>query len=228
MIGTSPHRERGWRRVREGSSLSPALSDEEILTLLMVGRGVSEATTLAQRLVERFGSATAALTTSREALVRIEGLRAADVLRFRALSQVASSFAKRSLDTRPTIYPGRQLAAYLRATTPHLGSYDLRVLFFDRTYRLVRDEVVCRGCLDRAKHYVANPVRRALELSAFNIIAVETYPECRMRPTGAAVERYCALERAARAMDIQLSGYLLLTRACILDLRRDGDSDQVE
>lgn len=224
------HRERLRRRAR-GAGLNH-LPDYELLELFLFrSQPQGDVKPLARALLDRFGSLAAALAASVEDLMtvqapdirgRMKGVGAETALDLAALHEIARRVTLEEAARRPVISSWTALVAYVRLSLQHEPREQFRVLFLDNRNQLLLDEVQNRGTVDHAPVYPREVVRRALELSAKNLIIVHNHPSGDPTPSRADIDMTRQIVEAAQALTITVHDHLIVGRQGVASFRQLG------
>lgn len=224
------HRERLRRRAR-GAGLNH-LPDYELLELFLFrSQPQGDVKPLARALLDRFGSLAAALAASVEDLMtvrapdirgRMKGVGAETALDLAALHEIARRVTREEAARRPVISSWTALVAYVRLSLQHEPREQFRVLFLDNRNQLLLDEVQNRGTVDHAPVYPREVVRRALELSAKNLIIVHNHPSGDPTPSRADIDMTRQIVEAAQALAITVHDHLVVGRQGVASFRQLG------
>jgi len=87
-----------------------------------------------------------------------------------------------------------------------------RVLFLDRKNRLIADEILGQGTVDRAPVYPREVLKRALELGSTAIILAHNHPSGDPTPSGSDIEMTNNIITAAKAINISVHDHLIIGR----------------
>lgn len=224
------HRERLRARAR-GAGLHH-LPDYELLELFLFrSQPQGDVKPLAKALLDRFGSLAAVLAASVEDLMtvrapdirgRMKGVGAETALDLAALHEVARRVTREEAARRPVIASWTALVAYVRLSLQHEPREQFRVLFLDNRNQLLLDEVQNRGTVDHAPVYPREVVRRALELSAKNLIIVHNHPSGDPTPSRADIDMTRQVVEAAQALAITVHDHLIVGRQGVASFRQLG------
>ncbi len=169
------HRQR--LRAKFQDAGASALADYELLELLLF-RIIPRRDTkpLAKALIARFGDLAGALAAEPGRIAEVEGAGMSVAQELSVLQAVLERATKAELKRRPVISSWTQLISYCRLAMANAPREQFRVLFLDTKNQLIADEVLNEGTVDHAPVYPREVARRALELSAANVILVHNHP----------------------------------------------------
>jgi DNA repair protein RadC len=228
--GAGGHRERLRQRAR--SAGLHHLPDYELLELFLFrSQPQGDVKPVAKALLARFGSLAAVLAAPVEDLMtvraedargRVRGVGVETALDLSALHEVARRVLREEAANRPVIASWTALVAYVRVALQHEPREQFRVLFLDNHNKLILDEVQNRGTVDHAPVYPREVVRRALELSAKNLIIVHNHPSGDPTPSRADIQMTRQVIDAARALEIAVHDHLVVGREGVASFRQLG------
>ncbi|OGN42239.1 MAG: hypothetical protein A2623_00855 [Caulobacterales bacterium RIFCSPHIGHO2_01_FULL_70_19] len=228
--GLSGHRERLRQRAR--SAGLHHLPDYELLELFLFrSQPQGDVKPIAKALLARFGSLAAVLAAPVEDLMtvkavdargRTRAIGAETALDLAALHEVARRVLREEAADRPVIASWTALVSYVRVALQHEPREQFRVLFLDNHNKLILDEIQNRGTVDHAPVYPREVVRRALELSAKNLIIVHNHPSGDPTPSRADIQMTRQVIDAARALEIAVHDHLVVGREGVASFRQLG------
>ena len=156
-----------------------ALSDAELLALLMGGGGVgAPALRLARRALSELGGLAGVLHASRRQFEAIAGLGARRHARAQASMEIAKRMLRQDLARGPVLNAPERVRDYLRLSFGRIGHEVFTVLFLDAQQRLIACEELFRGTLTQTSVYPREVVRRALTLNCAAVILSHNHPLC--------------------------------------------------
>ena len=221
------HRERLRERARAGG-LS-ALPDYELLELFLFrSQPQGDVKPIAKALLARFGSLGAVLAADETAMLsvrcedskgRLKSVGRETALDLRALHELVGRVPREEARKRTVIGSWSSLLAYVRVAMKHEGREQFRVLFLDKKNQLILDEVMNHGTVDHAPVYPREIVRRALEVSAANVILVHNHPSGDPTPSAADIDMTKQVVAAARALNIGVHDHLIVGREGVASLK---------
>jgi len=169
------HRDRLRERFAKGGV--DALADYELLELYLfnsVRQGDVKPT--AKALIAKFGSFAEAIAAPIDRLVEVKGVGPKMALDLHIIKAAATKLGQESILGRPVLSSWSALLDYCRSAMQFEGKEQFRVLFLDRKNRLIADEVLGRGTIDRAPVYPREIIKRALELESTALILAHNHP----------------------------------------------------
>ena len=174
-LGVDGHRQR--MRARLLTAGPESLADHEMLEMLLfLALPRRDTKPIARALLDRFGGFGAVVSASPQALRAIEGLGDGGVAALKLAQGAALRLLRGELAARPAFGSGTALTDYLRAMLRHEKTERFHVLFLDARARLIADEVMGLGTVDRAPVYPREVARRALELHASTVVLAHNHP----------------------------------------------------
>jgi DNA repair protein RadC len=197
-----------------------ALSDEELLSIVLArGAGGESCPVIARRIMRFFHPGLFphhGLVGSLQELCRISEGQACQVLAcfelgrryFHAIRQVR-------LCTPEAVYD------HLRSMG-RLGKEAFRGLYLDVKNQLVHDEIVSLGTLTMNLVHPREVFRPAIEHSAVGVILVHNHPSGDPTPSPEDLKVTRQLAQVGRIMDIEVLDHVIVTRESFVSLRRRG------
>ncbi|WP_340313299.1 JAB domain-containing protein [Rhizorhabdus argentea] len=180
------------------------------------------ATRLADRLIAEFGTSSSALSASPDRLNRalpnathvVELLLAARHLLLHSLGQ--------EIQERPILADDRAVQQYLFAHMAYMPVEQARILHLDAKNRLMRDDVVAYGTVDRVSLTPRELVRQALDIGATGMILAHNHPSGDSTPSNSDMVITRAIFEAAKLFDIRLLDHIIVSRSGFYSFRAKG------
>jgi DNA repair protein RadC len=215
------HRDRIRQRIMKGDGSH--FDDYEILEVLLCAFIPRvDVRPIASKLVQRFGTVSAALAAPPERLMEIEGVGEVTAAYIRATNLLLQRAAADQIRERPVISNWAALLNYVSTRIRHEKTEQARVLFLDRKNRLIADELAGQGTVDHAPIYPREVARRALELSASAVILVHNHPSGDPTPSRADVELTRDIERALAPFEIRVHDHLVVGARETVSMKAKG------
>jgi DNA repair protein RadC len=137
----------------------------------------------------------------------------------RACRSIMHSALREPVAAQPVFPNQAVLDPYLRSTLGHEKREQFRVLFLNRQYRLLADEVLWRGTIDQVATYPREIVEQALERGASGLILVHNHPSGDPRPSDEDISLTRLIVRACKALDIRVHDHLIVAGHQIVSLK---------
>jgi DNA repair protein RadC len=224
------HRQRLRDRARKGGI--SALPDYELLELFLF-RSIPQRDVkpLAKALLARFGSLPAALSAPLDDMLQVAATdnkgkslkMTPDIaLDLQSLFEATRRLLADPLKRTTVIASWASLISYLRVTLAHEPREQFRILFLDKKNQLIADEVMNYGTIDHAPAYPREIMRRALELSASNLILVHNHPSGDPMPSQGDIDMTKAIIAAGKPLKVTIHDHLIVGREGVASMKQIG------
>jgi DNA repair protein RadC len=206
--------------VRRGAE---AFDDYELLELILFQvLPRIDTKPIAKDLIANFGNLAEVVAAPVEKLTQVKGIGPNTAQHLKLLQQVSIRIGQSSVLNRPVLSSWNALLDYCRAAMQFEGREQFRVLFLDRKNRLLADEVMGRGTVDRAPVYPREIVRRALVHEATAIILAHNHPSGDPTPSRQDIELTLSIIETAKAIDIVVHDHLVIGREDVASFKMLG------
>jgi len=139
-----------------------ALADYELLELYLYNsiprRDIKP---LAKTLIEKFGNFSDVITAPVDQLVEVKGISLKTANDLKLIQAAAVKLGQETVTGRPVLSSWSALLDYCRSAMQFEKKEQFRVLFLDRKNRLIIDEILGQGTIDRAPVYPREIIKRA-------------------------------------------------------------------
>ncbi len=215
------HRDRLRGRFAEGGT--QALADYELLELYLFNsiprRDIKP---IAKALITRFGSFAETISAPVKHLCEVKGISEKTALDLKLLQAAALKLGQESLLGRPVLSSWSALLDYCRSAMQFETEEQFRVLFLDKKNRLIADEVLGQGTVDRAPVYPREVVKRALELSSTAIILAHNHPSGDPTPSQSDIDMTNNIIAAAKPLGVTVHDHLIIGRDSTVSFKTLG------
>lgn len=177
---------------------------------------------IAKDLIASFGNLAEVVAAPVEKLTQVKGIGPNTAQHLKLLQQVSIRIGQSSVLNRPVLSSWNALLDYCRAAMQFEGREQFRVLFLDRKNRLLADEVMGRGTVDRAPVYPREIVRRALVHEATAIILAHNHPSGDPTPSRQDIELTQSIIETAKAIDVVVHDHLVIGREDVASFKMLG------
>jgi DNA repair protein RadC len=197
--------------------------DAELLALLLrAGGRVQDATRLASRLLEHFGSLRQLLHADSAAILAEAGIGPARLAVLRAIPLLARRYFEQSLPAGACIRSPADTEAFLLSRLRHLGHERFCCLYLDNRHRVLRFDELFRGTIDGTSVYPREVVKEALAVNAAAVILAHNHPSGVAEPSQADERITRRLKSALELVDIRLLDHLIIGDARTTSLASRG------
>ncbi|MCF6275387.1 MAG: DNA repair protein RadC [Robiginitomaculum sp.] len=215
------HRDRLRARFQEGGV--QALADYELLELYLFNsiprRDIKP---IAKDLIARFGSFSETISAPLKHLREVKGVSEKTALDLKILQAAALKLGQESLLGRPVLSSWNALLDYCRSAMQFETEEQFRVLFLDKKNRLIADEILGQGTVDRAPVYPREVIKRALELSSTAIILAHNHPSGDPTPSQSDIDMTKQIAVAAKALGVTVHDHLIIGRDSTVSFKTLG------
>lgn len=204
-------------------------TDEEVLELLLtLATPRQDCKQRARELLKKFGNLTFVLEAQPTELAMIEGIGPKNILGLKLIPAVARRYLADKVKNLPSIENFSQLSAYLRLTMGGLEQEVFRVIMLDVRRRVLGNEDLFQGTIDKAAVYPREVVKTALQHSASYLVCAHNHPSGNVQPGQMDIELTRRLYYACRAVDITLLDHLIVGRQDVYSFAQNGAMRQLE
>lgn len=182
---------------------------ELLLTLVVPRRDVKK---LAKDMLTTFGSFAGVLAAPQQRLMEFDGVGDIVAVNFRVIAAAASRGLKSEIRNKPVLSSWSQVIDYCRAAMAHGEIEQFRILFLDKSNKLIADELQQQGTVDHTPVYPREVVKRALEVSATAIILVHNHPSGDPTPSQADIRMTREIVQVARPLGITVHDHIIVGR----------------
>lgn len=215
------HRDRLRARFAEGGA--SALADYELLELYLF-RSIlrKDVKPIAKDLIAKFGSFAETIAAPIERLTEVKGISEKIALDLKILKAAATKLGQESILGRPVLSSWAALLDYCRSAMQFEGKEQFRILFLDRKNRLIADEVLSHGTVDRAPVYPREIIKRALALEATALILTHNHPSGDATPSQSDIDMTKEIVQACKAIRVSVHDHLIIGRENIASFKTLG------
>jgi len=210
------------RLIRRGAG---ALSDAELLSLVMRSRRDADGLALAHRLLARFGAVGAVLAARPAQLLEVVGTNRANRARASALAAVlelAERATAMPIERTPVFGASSDVSRFLRMRLGRCRREVFGVLFLDSQHRLIEYRALFFGTVDSATVHPREVLRAAMDLDAAAVILAHNHPSGVAEPSRADVALTERLRSVLSLVDIRVLDHLVVVPNGTVSLAERG------
>ena len=205
------HRDRLRARFLDGGPM--ALQDYELLELFLFNSiPRKDVKPIAKNLIKTFGNLSEVCAADTKRLMAINGVGEKTALDLKLLHAASIRMGQKSLLGRPILSSWSALLDYCRTAMQFERVEQFRVLFLDRKNRLIADEILGQGTVDRAPVYPREILKRGLELEASAIIIAHNHPSGDPTPSQADIDMTQKIIESCKTVGITVHDHLIIGR----------------
>ena len=216
------HLDLGPRLLRAGRDV---LDDRELLQLLLSPfHSDADARTLAETLLEAFGSPACILAADPHRLRTVAGLGEGAIAAVKAAEALGIRLARAGVPCRidAAFDNYGKVVDYCRALTAHRPAEELHLLFLNTRNRLIANERHRHGTIDHTPAYPREICIRALQTNASALILVHQHPSGDPTPSRADIDMTGRIHDALKTIDVTLHDHIVVTPSDAISFRDKG------
>jgi DNA repair protein RadC len=200
-----------WPRERLDREGPESLAVTELIALLVRtgGRG-STSLSVADALLERFGSLDALARAGNAELRRVQGMGPAKIASLRAAFEIGARLARTPLVPGAKLQSPEQVSAHFSARMRRYRQEVFVVLLLDSRHRLIGEVEVSRGSLNQSLVHPREVFAPALRESAAAILVLHNHPSGDPQPSREDHEVTRRLVRAGEILGIRVVDHLVI------------------
>ena len=204
------HRERLRARVERVGAES--LEDYELLEFLLAyARPRVDTKPQAKELLRVHGSLARVLKKESNAIQRIDGVGTTSALLLQVVGEIAVRAARDELDPKQIVFANwENVKRYMRAKFKGDPKESFHIFYLDSANKLLADETLSRGTVDRTAIYIREILERALHHGAVSVILTHNHPSGNPEPSAEDIQMTREVAKAIGQVDIELHDHLIV------------------
>lgn len=191
-------------------SLFPEYELLELLLSLATPRG--DMKPLAKILLKKYKNIANVITAPPEQLKSIKGVGDSALTCFKVIIDCSSLLLKSKIDTTNILKSWDSLVNYLKITMGSLDKENFRVLYLNKTNRLIGDEILEIGTIDSVYVYPREVVKKAMFYNASAIILVHNHPSGNLTPSRADIEITNNIVKTLAPLNIIVHDHVIISK----------------
>jgi len=215
------HRDR--LRARFAEKGAESLADYELLELYLF-RSIPrrDVKPIAKDLIAKFGNFAEVIAAPIDRLTEVKGISEKIALDLKILRAAATKLGQESILGRPVLSSWSALLDYCRSAMQFEATEQFRVLFLDRKNRLIADEVLGKGTVDRAPVYPREILKRALAHESTAIILTHNHPSGDPTPSQSDIDMTKEIVQACKPIRVAVHDHLIIGRNDVVSFKSLG------
>ncbi len=220
-VNTAGHRGRLLEKMRQKSA--DALSDQEILeALLFFNYRRQDVKPVVKRLFSHYPDLTAILNAPRHELSRIKQFGPAAVDLLQIVTSLHQRLDEQALRAGDILSNWEAVKSFCIRRLGHLKIEKFMVIYLDGQNRVITDEVVSSGTVNKTAVFPRELVKQALTHQATAVIIVHNHPNHTTRASQADIDMTKRLHDALRLVDITLHDHLIVAGNSCVSFKTQG------
>ncbi|KJV64249.1 DNA repair RadC family protein [Anaplasma phagocytophilum str. ApMUC09] len=204
------HRERLRQKILNGNG--DGVFDYEVLELLLCSvRGRVDLKPVAKRLMERFGNLSQVLYADINELRKVKDMGDSSVAMLVCVREALIRVLRGNITSCVMLDKWPKLLDYLKVKIGNSTIENFLVLYLNKRYSLIADEVQSTGTVDETPLYIREVIRKALLCGAVYIVISHNHPSGDPKPSKADINVTNKLRIACNSMDIELVDHVIVT-----------------
>jgi DNA repair protein RadC len=192
---------------------------ELLLTLAIPRKDVKPAAKLA---IQRFGSLRGVLDAPLEELQKIPGFGSVAPVALRIIREAANRYLQQKSQQILSLADQQVLFDYCRSALGALPNEVFKVVYLDSGYRIVGDETLEEGTIDRAAVYPRKVMDAAIRKHAAALLFAHNHPNGNVKPSEQDKTLTRALVLAAETLQIKVLDHVIVSKDDVFSFRKEG------
>ncbi|XGA08455.1 MAG: DNA repair protein RadC [Wolbachia endosymbiont of Xenopsylla cheopis] len=189
---------------------------------LLLYRAQPNVREIVYRLIGKLGSITKIFSANIYDLKSVEGVNDAVVTSILCVKEILKRILQEEIETLPIISNWKKLIDYLKVSVGMYDKMNFRVIYLNKKYRIIADELQRYGTVDGAPLYIRNIIKRALSLRATSIIVSHNHLSGNVRPSEDDIDITKKLSLACHYMEIECMDHIIVTPKRYFSFKEKG------
>jgi len=204
-----------------------AFADHEALELLLTyAIPRKDVKPLAKTLLATFGSYDAVMDAGIDKLTEVEGVSQHTAILFQLVRDLMARYFLTEAKKQFRFSGTTDLIRYCRLQMAHLQDEQFRVIYLNTQNRIIKDEILQEGTVDRAEIYPRKILEKALKYKASAMIMVHNHPGGSNRPSAQDMVLTDTVAKTARDLGITVHDHMIIAGGQVYSFREEGLLDK--
>lgn len=204
------------KRVRQKflKSLGEELSDYELLEILLFSSNArSDTKIIAKKLLAKFGSLSGVINADLDNLRTVEDVGEALIVQIKVISQIINRILKERAKSQIILNDCSLILDYVSNSMKDLNHEIFRVLFLNKNYQLLEDELIEIGDSDYVNVSQKLIAKKALIVSASFVVLCHNHPNNNLQPSKSDILTTNNIIKALNSFDIKVLDHFIISSA---------------
>lgn len=198
-------------------------SDAALLALCLRHReSTHTAETIAQQLLDRFGSLYGVFGATDTQVQQIKGKGPGRVAKIRAMQEVQQRIVSQPIYNSPELNSSEAVEVFLQSRLQYAQNECFAVLFLDSQHHFLHYQQVFQGTIDRSPVYPRVIVQLAMEHNAAGVILAHNHPSGNVEPSEADLHITQILKDALGLVDVKILDHFVIGAGQAVSFRARG------
>lgn len=187
------------------------LSDAELLAVIL-GHGPrgQDVVSFSRELLLRFGGLRGLMNQRGESLKEFRGVGPAKTAMIFAIREVGARYLREKMTSQNFVRSPQAVTDYLLAVLRDQKREIFKVLFLDKSLRIVGERDLFHGTIDEAAVHPREVVKAALEFHASNLILVHNHPSGKTEPSREDYEITQKIKAACQTVSVRILDHIIV------------------
>ncbi len=200
-----------------------SLTTAELLAaLLRTGAQTVGVVHLAHQLLTRFGGLGGLFEAPAEALASLPGMGPAKTASILALKGLFARYDAEAVQAGAGIGSSEAAKSYLRHRVGHRRREVFGCLFLDARHRLIKDEEMFQGSVNRAAVYPREIIRASMRHNASAVVLYHNHPTGVVRPSASDIEITRRIKLLLDELDVDLVDHVVVGSTALHSFAESG------
>ena len=192
---------------------------EILLTFSIPQRDVKP---IAKELIARFGSLKGIFEASPDELMQVPYVKDKTVELIQFIREVSVLYTKQISQEVPVNFSDEDLVQYCVKKIGDKKDEEFWVICLDSRYKMVNDECVSEGTIDKAAVYPRKVMEIAIKNKAYALVFTHNHPNQNVEPSEHDITLTKALILAAKTLGITVYDHLIVSKNSCYSFRKQG------
>jgi len=204
-------------------SLGKDLHDYELLEILLFSAFPRQDTKpLAKKLLAKFGNLSSIISADVEMLKTLEGMGEGAISNIKIISEIINRILKDRAKSKPLLDNWQAVQNYASAALASLNQEVFRVLFLNKNFQLIEDELIAIGENDFVQISVKSIVKKALLLHSSSMILMHNHPTSILKPSISDIKTTKEICLALKPLNIDVIDHLIVGSSGIFSFKEEN------
>ena len=205
------------------ASLGKELHEYELLEILLFSAFPRQDTKpMAKKLLAKFGSISAIINADVEMLKTVDGVAEAAVVNLKIIAEIINRVLKDRAKSKPVLDNWQAFVNHATAALADLTYEVFRVLFLNKNFELIEDELLGIGENDHVQISIKSLVKKSLLLHASSVVLLHNHPTSDLRASASDIKTTSEICAALKPLNIAVLDHLIVGKNGIFSFKQEG------